>query len=50
VGDALVMMTGSRGAGNARARSELGWTLRYPSWRQGFFAAYGQPGRETAAA
>ena len=21
---------------------ELGWTLRYPSWRQGFAAAYGQ--------
>jgi hypothetical protein len=22
---------------------ELGWTLRYPSWRQGFVAAYAQP-------
>ena len=29
-----------RGASNARAKKELGWTLRYPSWRQGFAAAY----------
>jgi nucleoside-diphosphate-sugar epimerase len=35
------MGTHTRGASNARARSELGWTLRYPSWRQGFAAAYG---------
>jgi nucleoside-diphosphate-sugar epimerase len=40
-GDALVMMqTESRGASNAKAKRELGWTLRYPSWRQGFVAAY----------
>ena len=32
----------SRGASNAAAKKELGWTLRYPSWRQGFPAAYGQ--------
>ncbi|MGB6455628.1 MAG: NAD(P)-dependent oxidoreductase [Streptosporangiaceae bacterium] len=41
------MATQSRGADNARAKKELGWTLRYPSWRQGFAAAYGpaaQPG------
>jgi hypothetical protein len=31
----------SRGASNAEAKKELGWTLRYPSWRQGFPAAYG---------
>ena len=31
---------GSRGASNAKAKRELGWTLRYPSWRQGFAAAY----------
>jgi len=30
-----------RGASNARAKKELGWTLRYPSWRQGFPASYG---------
>jgi nucleoside-diphosphate-sugar epimerase len=43
-GQGLVMMTESRGASNAKAKRELGWTLRYPSWRQGFSAAYGQPG------
>jgi nucleoside-diphosphate-sugar epimerase len=35
------MATQSRGASNAKAKRELGWTLRYPSWRQGFAAAYG---------
>ena len=38
---AVMMGTESRGASNAKAKRELGWTLRYPSWRQGFFAAYG---------
>jgi nucleoside-diphosphate-sugar epimerase len=32
----VVMATESRGASNAKAKRELGWTLRYPSWRQGF--------------
>jgi 2-alkyl-3-oxoalkanoate reductase len=40
VGDGLAMMTESRGASNAKAKRELGWTLRYPSWHQGFTAAY----------
>jgi 2-alkyl-3-oxoalkanoate reductase len=40
---AVLMGTESRGASNAKAKRELGWTLRYPSWRQGFTAAYGQP-------
>jgi hypothetical protein len=35
------MATQSRGADNARAKKELGWMPRYPSWRQGFAAAYG---------
>jgi 2-alkyl-3-oxoalkanoate reductase len=40
-GKGMVMMAaGSRGASNAKAKRELGWTLRYPSWRQGFAAAY----------
>ena len=43
VGEGLVMMTEARGASNAKAKAELGWTLRYPSWRQGFAAAYGRP-------
>ena len=41
-GEAVVLMgTESRGASNAKAKRELGWTLRYPSWREGFAAAYG---------
>ncbi|MGA8113694.1 MAG: NAD(P)-dependent oxidoreductase [Actinocatenispora sp.] len=28
----------ARGADNGRARAELGWTPRYPSWRAGFAA------------
>jgi 2-alkyl-3-oxoalkanoate reductase len=38
---AVVMGTECRGASNEKAKRELGWTLRYPSWRQGFAAAYG---------
>jgi 2-alkyl-3-oxoalkanoate reductase len=30
------MMTESRGASNEKAKRELGWELRYPSWRLGF--------------
>ncbi len=30
------MMTTARGASNAKAKRELGWRLRYPSWRVGF--------------
>ena len=39
-----------RGAGraNARAKRELGWTLRYPTWRQGFPAAYRAVARAAA--
>jgi nucleoside-diphosphate-sugar epimerase len=37
---AVVTGTEVRGASNAKARRELGWTLRYPSWRQGFPAVY----------
>jgi 2-alkyl-3-oxoalkanoate reductase len=38
---AVIMGTDGRGASNAKARRELGWTPSYPSWRQGFPAAYG---------
>ncbi len=38
---AVMMMTESRDASNAKTKRELGWTLRYPSWRQGFVEAYG---------
>ena len=41
-GEAPVMIgTEARGASNAKAKRELGWTLRYPSWRQGFVEVYG---------
>jgi nucleoside-diphosphate-sugar epimerase len=33
---AVTMMTEGRGFSNAKARRELGWELRYPSWRRGF--------------
>jgi nucleoside-diphosphate-sugar epimerase len=39
-GDVVVtMMTEGRGFSNAKAKRELGWKPRYPSWRQGFKAA-----------
>ncbi len=37
---AVVTGTAVRGASNAKAKRELGWTLQYPSWRQGFPAVY----------
>ena len=50
MGKTLPMMTEARGASNAKAKKELGWTLRYPSWRQGFAASYGtsERGRDLA--
>ncbi|MGI8879614.1 MAG: NAD-dependent epimerase/dehydratase family protein [Jatrophihabitans sp.] len=33
---AVTMMTEGRGFSNAKAKRELGWQLRYPSWRDGF--------------
>jgi nucleoside-diphosphate-sugar epimerase len=38
---ATLMMTEARGASNAKAKRELGWQLRYPSWRQGFAQGLG---------
>jgi nucleoside-diphosphate-sugar epimerase len=32
--------TETRGASNAKAKRELGWALRYASWRQGFAEVY----------
>jgi len=34
----VTMMTEGRGFSNAKAKRELGWQPRYPSWRQGFKA------------
>jgi 2-alkyl-3-oxoalkanoate reductase len=42
--DAVNMGTETRGASNAKAKKELGWELRYPSWREGFVAAYASAG------
>ena len=44
----VALMTEARGASNAKAKSELGWTPRFPSWRTGFAAAYGRPVPATA--
>jgi nucleoside-diphosphate-sugar epimerase len=54
-GDVAVMMgTEVRGASNAKAKRELGWTPRYATWRQGFAEVYGgradEPGGQMAAA
>jgi 2-alkyl-3-oxoalkanoate reductase len=38
---AAAMAVGLRGASNAKAKRELGWQPRYPSWRQGFREARG---------
>jgi nucleoside-diphosphate-sugar epimerase len=43
-GKAGVMLgTEARGASNAKAKRELGWILRYSSWRQGFAEVYAEP-------
>jgi nucleoside-diphosphate-sugar epimerase len=38
---ASAFATHLRGASNAKAKRELGWEPRYPSWRQGFTEALG---------
>ena len=38
---ATVAMTELRGASNDKAKRELSWQLRYPSWRQGFAKGLG---------
>jgi nucleoside-diphosphate-sugar epimerase len=41
IGDTMVaMMTQGHGSSNAKAKQELGWTLQYPSWRDGFKAEF----------
>ena len=48
-GEAVVVMsTEARGASNTKAKRELGWTLRYPSWRQGFAEVHAKPTALTA--
>ncbi len=38
---ATLMMTEAKGSSNEKAKRELGWQLRYPSWRQGFAQGLG---------
>jgi nucleoside-diphosphate-sugar epimerase len=44
------MMTEGRGFSNAKAKRELGWELRYPSWRQGFKEELAPPQVQTTLA
>ena len=44
------MMTRNRGASNAKAHHELGWTPVYPSWREGFTSWLGQAAADVKAA
>ncbi|MGJ4859869.1 NAD-dependent epimerase/dehydratase family protein [Labrys sp. KB_33_2] len=45
VGDHLVkMMTEIRAGSNRKAKTEIGWIPRYPSWRQGFAQVRAAPG------
>jgi nucleoside-diphosphate-sugar epimerase len=43
-----VMSTEARGASNAKAKRELGWTPRHPSWRHGFAEVYANLTASTA--
>ncbi len=43
-----IMMTEVRGAANEKAKRELGWQLRYPSWRLGFREGLEQKDRQRA--
>ena len=48
-GEAIVtVMTEGRGAANAKARHELGWIPRYPSWRTGFREGLREPRNQIA--
>jgi nucleoside-diphosphate-sugar epimerase len=47
-GEGLVRMTTTvRGSSNAKAKAELGWTPRYPSWRTGMAAELASAGAHT---
>lgn len=45
LGSGLDMLTRARGASNAKAKKELGWIPRYPSWREGFHTIQATPAR-----
>lgn len=41
---AIAMMTETKGSSNEKAKRELDWEPRYPSWRQGFMEGLGPRG------
>jgi 2-alkyl-3-oxoalkanoate reductase len=43
----VMLGTEARAASNAKAKRELRWTLRHPSWRQGFADVYATPTAST---
>ncbi len=45
----VVLMMEVRGASNQKAKRELGWTPRYPSWRDGFLVTSRRAGASTEA-
>jgi nucleoside-diphosphate-sugar epimerase len=45
----VAMMCESRGASNAKAKRALGWTPKWPTWREGF-AALSRPAGAALAA
>jgi len=45
----VTVMTEGRGFSNAKARRELGWELRYPSWRKGFKEGLAGPGLRSSS-
>ena len=47
MGSGLDMLMQARGAANAKAKKDLGWTPRYPTWREGF-RTIGRDGRPWA--
>jgi nucleoside-diphosphate-sugar epimerase len=50
-GEAVVsMMTEVRGVSSAKAKRELGWTPRYPTWRRGFVESYRRLPSDSAGA
>ena len=47
---AVMMGTEARGASNAKAKRELGWTPTHPTWRQGFLEVYATAASSTSEA
>jgi len=42
-GEMVKIVTEGQAFSNAKAKRELGWELRYPSWRQGFTDEFAGP-------